>query len=869
MTRPELTSSTKKRNDLQEWSRVLQAESHTLRNQPQFLFQQAANQPESTAPAAAAKEWSAKGLEKRPWFRWINKPREVSSCILTLNGDFGKISPDGSRIAAHSGNNFILWDTNKGEEIFSLPKGSNSFLFEFSRDSKRIATFDLSKIKLLDAANGKILYQDDYVRSREAFTFSPDNNLIVSGHLDGTIKIRNSDTGVEKIQTSDHNFAVDGCWFSSDGRQIISHAQSELMLWDLESGNTHKIKTPYEYGFERCFFSPDGARFMAVISSDLVVLYETSTGEELKKICLPNSYLAQPHVVFTPQGIRIYSRNFYELDEEMIETHPSLRNGETGSEITKLKGARDFEKLSQWVFSPNGEWIAIVSDYGTMQLLSSETGEVIRTFDEPKVSRSRKPAFLKDGAQIAACILNGNDIQLWETKTGKKLATLSESFYEAGSFCSTTDGSLILSNGGGGVMKLWDVKLAMKQSITPSGHTHEITSCVFASGSRQFATTSLDGNLILWDAENGAVKRKFQGPGDHMTTCAFSPHNPWIAGIAPDGDVVIWEIDSGREVGVVHGGGAKAPNPWDEASLAFSPDGRTLITGGPVRPMRLWKADESEEFPLIFDAKGIGDLATFSPDGHRILFLRRQNQLASGDAVLWDTATGKEIAREKSVYFCAYLPDGNRIVGLDALGSRIFNANDLSEALRLEESNIRFNGWEIFPDGSRAAASWTDWDLHPHWGIWDTAQGKKLFDLEVRSLKASPSGKHLLTSTVDKFVELRDAATGTVMLAYKFFHDLKVLRWSPDGRRIVCGYGSGEVLLLEPQNIKFSAPVVTAWKRPKSRWNPLGKEKCAIHCPVCAQWSELTTFSPGEEMDCPKCNQRLTLNPFTINRASI
>jgi WD40 repeat protein len=280
--------------------------------------------------------------------------------------------------------------------------------------------------------------------------------------------------------------------------------------------------------------------------------------------------------------------------------------------------------------------------------------------------------------------------------------------------------------------------------------------------------------------------------------------------------------------------------------------------------MKLWKTDESEEFPLLSEAYGTSDLATFSPDGLQVLFIHRGERQTAGETVFWDVKNGHEYVRIKSMQICAYMPDGARIVGYDEIGSRILNARDLAEELRFEEGRMYCDKYEIFPDGSRVAA--LRWDFNgPEWRIWETAQGKIMYYLRVHSLTVSPSGKHLLIRTGDNFVELRDAATGSIMLSYKFFEDLKVLRWSPDGRRIVCGYRSGEVLLLEPQNIKFSVPVATAWEKPKSRWNPLSKEKYAIKCPVCAQWSELPTFSPGEEMDCPKCNQRLALNPFTIS----
>ena len=74
------------RKKLIEFQRFVQARAYILASRPEQTFAQAANLPDSTAPASKAMaRWYA-GKESRPWLKWANKTQTPNPCIMTLAG---------------------------------------------------------------------------------------------------------------------------------------------------------------------------------------------------------------------------------------------------------------------------------------------------------------------------------------------------------------------------------------------------------------------------------------------------------------------------------------------------------------------------------------------------------------------------------------------------------------------------------------------------------------------------------------------------------------------------------------------------------------------------------------------------------------
>ncbi|MEW6505560.1 MAG: hypothetical protein AB1457_16500, partial [Chloroflexota bacterium] len=91
----------------------------------------------------------------------------------------------------------------------------------------------------------------------------------------------------------------------------------------------------------------------------------------------------------------------------------------------------------------------------------------------------------------------------------------------------------------------------------------------------------------LWDVTSGAEVRRLAGHEDSVGSVAFSPDGRLLA--SGGGTVRLWDVTSGAEVRRLAGHDNKV------LSVAFSADGRLLVSGSLDDTVRLWQIRPAEE----------------------------------------------------------------------------------------------------------------------------------------------------------------------------------------------------------------------------------------------------------------------------------
>jgi WD40 repeat protein len=289
------------------------------------------------------------------------------------------------------------------------------------------------------------------------------------------------------------------------------------------------------------------------------------------------------------------------------------------------------------------------------------------------------------------------------------------------------DGKTLVSVGGTpgepGEVRLWEIPGGREAGVL-HGHAEPVTAVAFSPDGLLLATASgvLDrktdryraGDVRLWDFPTGRERLSWQGHGRLITGLAFAAGGKTLASTGEDRVALLWDIAAPQETPVATLKGHVGP----VAAVAASPDGKLLATAGHDKTVRLWNAITGEEKLTLRGHGGPVPCVAFSPDGKTLaagggVFDPENNCWTSGEAKLWDVATGKERLTIKrhtdAIVALAFAPDGQTLVtgGGDAL-VKLWDANTGEERQALPGHTSRVTAVAFSPDGKTLASAGDD-----------------------------------------------------------------------------------------------------------------------------------------------------------------
>ncbi|RKU05486.1 hypothetical protein C6501_19725 [Candidatus Poribacteria bacterium] len=600
-----------------------------------------------------------------------------------------------------------------------------------------------------------------------------------------------------------------------DGKRLAVATSIGIWIYDVQTGEALDLLTGHTEPVKTIVFSPDGETFASGSKDNTIRLWDTRTGK------LKSTYVAYKRqkgvargvnlLAFSPSGKTLASNG----DIWVIKIWDLL----TGNPIQTFSS--DVNPLSAMTYSPDGAMLLTIGsaekNESLIEYWDAQTGDHI---EDVVIEENFNAAAISHDCKILATGDDGNPLQFWDVETGKLLRSYTEWVGEFKSMEFSSDGKTLITGSRWDRVDVWEISTAkLLRSMT---HGDEVVSVTYSPDGKTIASGSDDGTIRFWDADTGDLIKTITGhlysefysaaysPDGSMLTCgskseiqfwdaqtgerlktikepscdvhsiAYSSEAKLLATGGTSMKARLWDVQTGRFLGsfAEHKHKTSYPYKFTILSVTFSPDGRTLASGGGHKRsgnaiqntisenniVSLWKIRIGELYPIgerlatFTEHTDWVSAVAFSPDG---------TTLASGSQdktiQLWDINTRSHLktltGHEDGVTAVVYSPDGSTLVSGSQDGTiRLWHAHTGDLMLPPIEGAGQVTSLAYSPDGNLLASGSED-DNAVH--VWNAQTGKRLqtFTGHTQSVNAvvfSPDGETLASVSEDGTILLWD-----------------------------------------------------------------------------------------------------------------
>lgn len=236
------------------------------------------------------------------------------------------------------------------------------------------------------------------------------------------------------------------------------------------------------------------------------------------------------------------------------------------------------------------------------------------------------PVAVSLDAALVATTGTNNSIRLANLGDGSAIRHLIGHTAGVASIAFSPDGSLLASTADDRTLRLWDVVTGnLLRTISQGGATRQFTAVAFHSGGQFVAADRHSTNVALWGISDGIPVWESLGNKSRIESIAFSPEGSLVAaaGGSRGLDVTI-RVFNASDGQLLHS--LVTSNSYGVRQLAFSPDGQWLAAGC----ASLTNFDGAVELWRVSDWTRVRTLPVhspalaFSPDGRMLVTLRQR-----------------------------------------------------------------------------------------------------------------------------------------------------------------------------------------------------------------------------------------------------
>lgn len=263
--------------------------------------------------------------------------------------------------------------------------------------------------------------------------------------------------------------------------------------------------------------------------------------------------------------------------------------------------------------------------------------------------------------------------------------------------------------------------------------------------------------IQIWEAATGRLLTTLKGHLAPVRALAFSPDGRTLLSGSADSSIRLWDVNAGRELRTVgmSFGAVRA--------VAFSPDGKTAATGGDDSTVHLLDAATGKEMRAVRGAFGIVFSVVFSPDGR---FVATGNSDSKVHVI--EVATGLQrlalSGHTGSVQEVTFSPDGRWIASAAGDGQLVlWDVEAAREQVRFVGHEGDVFGVRFSSDGRTLVSGGADGTVR----VWDVATGQQRYALAghtgpVGAVALSPDATQVASGGRDRIVRLQPSVPAVV-----------------------------------------------------------------------------------------------------------
>jgi WD40 repeat protein len=457
--------------------------------------------------------------------------------------------------------------------------------------------------------------------------FSPDSRTLGISQRNGTGTLFDIESSEATVTLDPHEPSeprMGSLAFSHDGRLLatVSIEAQCINLWDSESGAIRGAIRSKGNWIHALAFSPDDRRLITAHQDGAIRMWDVETLESVH-VLLGHTDIVRD-LAFSPDGNQLASAGA----DHVVKIWDLAA-------IDYRQSKREFPKRIRTVaFSPRGNLFAFEELYGPVRLVDAKSRVVEYESDISREDADDFLSFSASGKYLAYPIGDGRSIEVLDVAARKPVGHIVN---HAGRFIAAAfmpHNDVLVTGDKQSMLTLWDVESAgmLRTCETGQGTINALTylatlNRIVVSGAK---------NVRVWDANTLDAGVVLETRSRKVTDLAVSPDQSLLVGACSGGEILVWDLDGYKLLTMLVG-----HRVWSN-SVCFSTDGKTLASAGDDGTVRLWDVRTLQEVGIVLQNKDPASLCNsvaFSPDGLTLIAggTRPQEQ---GVLHIWSLAKG-------------------------------------------------------------------------------------------------------------------------------------------------------------------------------------------------------------------------------------